>query len=242
MKNYFNDKKINSLIKKKLDNEINAYGGFKYAYAILNKKDPNDMEIINNHEPWFELYLTGSYQLIDPVILKALDRVQDFPWDEKLMITSELKLSNIFKAGEDYNINTGHTFLLHDNKSNLAMLSIFGYTVDKINFREVISENKFNLQYLLISIHQMLLELYKEIDGKRREKNHVLTNRENQILYWASLGKTYQEIGMILSIGISTVKFHMRNIVNKLGVSNAKHAIKLAEELKIIRPLTSQDQ
>ncbi len=62
------------------------------------------------------------------------------------------------------------------------------------------------------------------------------------VLYWASLGKTYSEVAVILGIKPRTVKYHMHNIVDKLGVSNARHAIKLATEMKIIRPLNEMQQ
>ncbi|WP_252317991.1 MULTISPECIES: LuxR C-terminal-related transcriptional regulator [Symbiopectobacterium] len=35
------------------------------------------------------------------------------------------------------------------------------------------------------------------------------------MLYWTSVGKTYQEMGIILGIKVRTVKFHMLNIVKK---------------------------
>ncbi|HDL8001096.1 TPA: helix-turn-helix transcriptional regulator, partial [Yersinia enterocolitica] len=54
---------------------------------------------------------------------------------------------------------------------------------------------------------------------------------------WASVGKTYAEISIILGIKRSTVKFHIGNVVRKLGVLNAKHAIRLGIELKLIKPI-----
>ncbi|WP_277869772.1 helix-turn-helix transcriptional regulator [Izhakiella australiensis] len=64
--------------------------------------------------------------------------------------------------------------------------------------------------------------------------NINLTHREKEVLYWIGLGKTYPEVAIILSISVRTVKFHIANIVRKLDVSNAKHAIKLSEELDLI--------
>lgn len=48
------------------------------------------------------------------------------------------------------------------------------------------------------------------------------------------MGKTYGEIAAIAGISMSTVKFHMGNIVSKLGVSNARQAIRLGVELELI--------
>ena len=53
------------------------------------------------------------------------------------------------------------------------------------------------------------------------------------------MGKTYQEIALILGIKLSTVKFHIGNAVKKLGVTNARHAIRLGIELQLIRPVVT---
>ena len=56
------------------------------------------------------------------------------------------------------------------------------------------------------------------------------------MLYWSSMGKTYGEIAVIAGISVSTVKFHMGHIVVKLGVGNARQAIRLGVELGLITP------
>ena len=56
------------------------------------------------------------------------------------------------------------------------------------------------------------------------------------MLYWSSMGKTYGEIAAIAGISVSTVKFHMGNIVSKLCVNNARQAIRLGVELGLITP------
>ncbi|PHM70012.1 helix-turn-helix domain-containing protein [Xenorhabdus kozodoii] len=61
-----------------------------------------------------------------------------------------------------------------------------------------------------------------------RPTSVLLTKRESQILFWVSQGKTYYEIGVILSISESTVKFHVGNIFKKLGTVNMKQSLKFA--------------
>lgn len=52
------------------------------------------------------------------------------------------------------------------------------------------------------------------------------------------MGKTYGETATIIGVSLSTVKFHMSNVVVKFGVSNAKQAIRLGAELGLIIPAT----
>ncbi|WP_016585404.1 helix-turn-helix transcriptional regulator, partial [Yersinia pestis] len=114
---------------------------------------------------------------------------------------------------------------------------------DSIFFDESIEVNKEKIQMLLIFIHDKMLGLYNKSHhenntlNKKENKREIFSPRENEILYWASVGKTYSEIAIILGIKKSTVKFHIGNIVRKLGVLNAKHAIRLGIELQLIKPI-----
>ena len=54
---------------------------------------------------------------------------------------------------------------------------------------------------------------------------NTLSNREQVVLHWATEGKSAWEIGVILSISESTVKFHLGNIYRKLGVSTRAQAV-----------------
>jgi LuxR family quorum-sensing system transcriptional regulator ExpR len=51
-------------------------------------------------------------------------------------------------------------------------------------------------------------------------------------------GETYQEIAIILDVKARTIKFHIGNIVKKMGVTNAKHAIRLGAEWQLVKPIT----
>ncbi|WP_145509782.1 helix-turn-helix transcriptional regulator, partial [Yersinia rochesterensis] len=83
--------------------------------------------------------------------------------------------------------------------------------------------------------------LYNDVNSTnyfyKMNKNEIFSKRENEIIYWASVGKSYQEIALILGIQPTTVKHHMGRAVRKLGVTNAKHAISLAVELQLIKPV-----
>ncbi len=55
-----------------------------------------------------------------------------------------------------------------------------------------------------------------------------LTPRENDCLLWAAQGKTADEISTILSISERTVRFHLRNVSEKLNTVNTTHSVALA--------------
>ena len=52
-------------------------------------------------------------------------------------------------------------------------------------------------------------------------KTGLLTQREETVLKYLNLGKTYDEIAIILSIGRETVKTHVRSLKEKLEATSA---------------------
>lgn len=55
-----------------------------------------------------------------------------------------------------------------------------------------------------------------------------LSAREAQCVRWAAAGKTNAEIGSILSLSVSTVRFHLRNAAAKLGAATRARMIHAA--------------
>ncbi|UXP31647.1 tetratricopeptide repeat protein [Reichenbachiella agarivorans] len=76
---------------------------------------------------------------------------------------------------------------------------------------------------LLNGPNSFKLELDREELNKRLF--NPLTSREYEIMDLSLRGKTNQELADQLFISLSTVKFHLGNIYNKLGVSNKKEAM-----------------
>lgn len=241
---YFDNESINDDINNYIQRRIKTYGDIRYSYLVMNKNTPLYPAIISNYPlDWIKKYKKNSYHLIDPVILTAKDKVAPFSWDDNSVINIKSTDSAVFNLAREYNIVNGYTFVIHDNNDNMATLNVSSGNDDSILFDESIEVNKEKIQMLLILTHEKMLGLYY----KNNIKNSGLNNkesgrgsfspRENEILYWASVGKTYSEISIILGIKRSTVKFHIGNVVRKLGVLNAKHAIRLGIELKLIKPI-----
>jgi DNA-binding NarL/FixJ family response regulator len=61
-----------------------------------------------------------------------------------------------------------------------------------------------------------------------------LTHREKEILTWVKDGKSTGEIASVLNISRDTVKFHLKNIFQKLNATSRSQAIAVAIENKLI--------
>jgi DNA-binding CsgD family transcriptional regulator len=55
-----------------------------------------------------------------------------------------------------------------------------------------------------------------------------LTDREQEILRWVTLGKSDWEIAVILKISTKTVNFHVENAKRKLGTASRVAAVSVA--------------
>ncbi|MDO9368269.1 MAG: LuxR C-terminal-related transcriptional regulator [Sphingopyxis sp.] len=88
-------------------------------------------------------------------------------------------------------------------------------------------------------LHNLALKLvatHNEARGRPRNATlpQTLTRREVQCLRWAAAGKTDGEIGIILSLSVSTVRFHLRNAAVKLGATGRAQSIQIAAGLGFV--------
>lgn len=233
---------ITETLRAYIDRKLSSFGQLEYAYTVVNKKKPSDVLIISSYpDEWVDLYRANNFQLTDPVILTAFKRTSPFAWDENITLMSDLKFTKIFSLARHYNIVNGFTFVLHDHMNNLTLLSVIIASNEQGELEARLSSERGAIQMLLIDINEQMYRLVGASSSGRQSYNldtvkPIFTPRENEVLYWSSMGKTYGEIAVIADISVSTVKFHMGNIVSKLGVSNARQAIRLGVELDLITP------
>lgn len=66
-----------------------------------------------------------------------------------------------------------------------------------------------------------------------------LSTKEYECLHWVGMGKTSEEIAIILEISRHTVNFHLRNAFAKLDAPNRPAAIAKAFHAAIFIPLNN---
>lgn len=101
-----------------------------------------------------------------------------------------------------------------------------------VGVEQIFRENAARMQTLAIQ----LVAAHNEARGRPRNAQvpQRLTRREAQCLRWAAAGKTDSEIGIILDLSISTVRFHLRNAASKLGATGRGQSIQIAAGLGFI--------
>lgn len=65
-------------------------------------------------------------------------------------------------------------------------------------------------------------------------KGYDLTGREQEILALMVEGLSNKEIGERLTVSVSTIKFHISNVLSKLGVSSRTEAVSLALKQNLV--------
>ncbi len=74
------------------------------------------------------------------------------------------------------------------------------------------------MQILAPHFHLAYMRATTWSEGNRTpEKKIELTAREEEIMRWVAEGKTNWEISVILNVSLNTIKFHLKNIYQKLG-------------------------
>lgn len=66
---------------------------------------------------------------------------------------------------------------------------------------------------------------YMDVRDLKRDARDALTKREKALLAALAKGRTNTELAAELGISINTVKFHLRNLYEKLGLKNRSQAI-----------------
>lgn len=81
--------------------------------------------------------------------------------------------------------------------------------------------------------HEMRLEIIdyssriKNLENTQKEKNNInkLSIREKEVFDLIIIGKSNKEISDELNISVNTVKFHLKNVYEKLNIKNRKEAL-----------------
>lgn len=81
---------------------------------------------------------------------------------------------------------------------------------------------------------QLLRRIASTVSPRQGPPVEALTPREYEVLRLLAEGKTNGEIAFSLSISLSTVKFHIENIISKLGASDRTQAAVRAIELGLL--------
>lgn len=247
--------KINKLMEygenyniKKIKLNIDLAGG--YIYCLLGKKE--------KISEWIKKYSRNLYKLdkneleetfnVMGIVLLLEERYSELSILCRGIIEKYTKEKNIIGLIYAHIYNAAAAYKLHEQnnaieaffyavniaeKDNIIMpfieLSAFtdeliGITQNNTNFMKEIIEN--------IPAHKEVC--YEAACEKSVARNHSmfeLTERESEIMELVSNGQTQNDIAESLHVSINTVRYHLKNIYDKLEVNNKTLAIEKYKDI-----------
>ena len=178
---------------------------------------------------WMERYARLQWMGHDPVVRHCRQSAVPLIWHRGRF--EDNAAQHLFEEASAYGVSAGvATSLRGVGRSHPMMMSV------ACDARADPKTDSW-LQSLTPTVHLLCSYAYEAIC--RIEEAHAtaqisLTQRENECLHWAAAGKTSWETSRILRCSESTVNFHIRNIINKLNVSNRRQAVARALAIGLI--------
>ena len=218
--NYMTELKKASLLQDVLDIARHAIRslGLEYSSWVAYNPFPlsrQDMFALTTTDDEYHRRLkAGDFN--DSPIFKALEKtLQPIYWqgdDQDTLLSQQPEFLSTYRSlgrrsgwAQTTIDNTGtRSFFLNCCSCTMSLADLSHISID--------------MQWLAASMHYNMLRV-KDHDGVK------LSLREREVLCWTGDGKTVGEIAEILDLSESTVNFHFRNIMNKLGTPNKTSAV-----------------
>ncbi|WP_306029861.1 LuxR family transcriptional regulator [Stappia sp. MMSF_3263] len=161
-------------------------------------------------EEWYKLYIENEFYKNDPIAAHTRTSILPFRWSDVHVSKDDVRASNIMSLSKDFRMKDGYCIPFYKPKSQSSCITMSG------EFTEINEEFRQSVQVISTFVHQIV----EEINNKKDEENCILSEREKEVLKWASGGKTNWEIGVILGISSRTVHGHIQSAAKKLNTCN----------------------
>ena len=177
---------------------------------------------------WLRRYTDKNYAAIDPVIDKGMHSVNAIIFDHAHPETAELAEFaaeavahgiGAFTVGIPVNIGS---YI----RAVVTFATDIDITADTDESCAAMTRFREQAHIITVAIAERFL--------RDRMPQHKLTEREVEVLYWGSCGKTDQQTADIMGLSRWTVVAHVQSAKAKLGVNNKAAAVARALQLNIL--------
>lgn len=208
-----------------------SHGLDKMIFCLLSDHEEIGLKagvghLANYQQDWLDYYFSQGFDKIDPVISYCYQKQGSFTWSE---LAQGMNLSPIQKkclyGGIEAGLNAG------------ICAPVWGpHRFAGIGLASSEKKDNFDGKIDLITAYcNHFYIVFKKLHQKEKNDNKiVLSSREREVLLWMSKGKTYDEIGTILSVSEHTVIYHVRNIFRKLHANDRTLAVAKALSFGLI--------
>lgn len=191
--------------------------GEKAGHALLSNF-PSD---------WLDHYFENGYESLDPVVELAHRTNDVFTWaDIKQKMNILPQQARILNEAEESGLHSGIGIPLHGARGELAGIGLAGDDA----YRDFSQLELAQVQIITQQFHQKYCAFGQSV-SKELPK---FTLKERDVLQWMAAGKSAYDTSMIMGISQDTVKFHRKNIYQKLNANSLTYAIVKSLRLGLI--------
>lgn len=199
---------------------------FSYVYMGYLPSEVDKAIIMGNYpKDWVETYESMALFRNDPIINHSSTTSTAFFWEEAVRGNHNSK--HIFEMSAQYGIEQGFTIPVHEPGCAFGSLHL-ACNKENSEFKKIIQKNLYLITTISYLAHQHRPYF------SRQKPYPDLTEREAECLHWIAIGKSYGEIALILGISERTIKFHAKNITEKMDAINVKQAMTKAIRMNYI--------
>lgn len=189
-----------------------AYG-FQAPYPVTKPQ----ITLLNNYpRAWQERYAQAGYLRCDPTVAHGRRCETPVLWSNKTFCDAP----QLWADAQDLGLRVGWAQSSLDGTGAGSMLTLSRckgeLTPQELTARE--QQMRWLVQVVHVSCSRVLLK-------QTADTLPTLSRREREVLKWTADGKSAQDIADILLLSKHAVDFHIKNVSNKLQVTNKTAAV-----------------
>jgi DNA-binding CsgD family transcriptional regulator len=171
-------------------------------------------------EDWAKLTEERNFRIRNPVLAAAVRRMDPFTWvdinDKRKKPATE---QEIWNTASEWGWINGFVVPVHGPGGYFSCVSMASKEPDL----DLSAERRAYLYLIALLAHERCYAL--DEDSRREDQSPALSERELECMRWVAAGKSDWEIGMILTISSSTVRFHVDSARRKLDAMTRPQAV-----------------
>ncbi|AEA65567.1 autoinducer binding domain-containing protein [Burkholderia gladioli] len=177
-------------------------------------------------EAWKERYIRHNYFAVDPTVQHGLTQSLPLTWQAD----GQTESTEFWEEAAHHGLRYGWCMPACCQNGTIGLVTM-ARSDEPIEERELLCK-EYRMLWLASAVNSAMNAHLLAQSAPEYEVE--LTCREREALKWSAAGKTYVEIGMIMSVDDRTVKFHLVNTMRKLNAMNKTEAAVKAAMLGLL--------
>lgn len=186
-------------------------------------------DVLNGNFPseWLETYLSKKYYLYDPIVRENHKHFKVQSWEDTY--PKYRNADHIMSHAREFSLERGCSYgIKSDDGRSGSLFSFSGASVWKSERNSTI------LKFVIPVMHVRLMAL---LNSEYETDKKKLTETERKIVECMAKGMSNPRIAETCAISRNTVKFHIKNILQKMNVENRIQAVTLVHKSSFMKEL-----